>query len=466
MTPEELKNSILQMAIQGKLVEQRPEEGTAEELYRQIQIEKQKLIKAGTIKKEKPLPDITEDEKPFEIPESWKWVKFEQTINLVSGQDLLPSQYNDTGSGIPYITGASNIGESGILINRWTLSAKAIAKKGDLLITCKGTVGKTAILQEYRVHIARQVMAITPILVNTKFIEHFLQYQIEYLKSQAKSMIPGIERKTVLCLLLPLPPLAEQKRIVDRIEELLPHIDRYGEIWRKLEDLNKRFPDDMKKSILQMAIQGKLVEQRPEEGTAEELYRQIQIEKQKLIKEGTIKKEKPLPDITEDEKPFDIPESWKWVRLNSLAMSIKAGGDKPKDFSVGKTGKNTVPVIANGIQNNGIIGYTQVGTFDEPCITVSGRGTIGFSCIRTEPFYPIVRLLVLIISKEVCIKYIKIVLTALLERGVGTSIQQLTVPMLEPKLIPIPPLSEQKRIVAKLEKIFPLCDEIEEVLPQ
>ena len=124
---------------------------------------------------------------------------------------------------------------------------------------------------------------------------------------------------TVNVLLFPLPPLAELKRIVAKIEELLPYIHRYEESWLKLEALNSRFPSDMKKSLLQYAIQGKLVEQRPEEGTAEELFEQIQKEKQRLIADGKIKKEKPLPEINEEEKPFDIPESWKWVKL---------GGDK------------------------------------------------------------------------------------------------------------------------------------------
>ncbi|MDG5854911.1 restriction endonuclease subunit S [Clostridium beijerinckii] len=215
---------------------------------------------------------------------------------------------------------------------------------------------------------------------------------------------------------------------------------------------------DLKNSILQLAIQGKLVEQRQEEVSAKELIKEIKAEKERLIKEKKIKKEKPLAEITEDEVPFEIPESWEWVRLNSLTLFIKAGGDKPKDFSGVKTETHTIPVIANGIQNDGIIGYTQVATVDEPCITVSGRGTIGFSCIRTEPFCPIVRLLVLNVSKEVSQKYIQIVLTALLEKGVGTSIQQLTVPMLEPKLIPIPPLEEQKRIVAKIEEIMPYIE--------
>lgn len=220
-------------------------------------------------------------------------------------------------------------------------------------------------------------------------------------------------------------------------------------------------PQELKNSILQLAIQGKLVEQRPEEGTGEELYQQIQAEKQRLIKEGKIKKEKPLPEIAEEEIPFYIPENWKWVRLKSITLLIKAGGDKPKDFSLVKTEEHKVPVIANGIQNDGVIGYTKVATVDEPCITVSGRGTIGFSCIRTEPFCPIVRLLVLRIVNDVSLKYIQIVLTALLEKGVGTSIQQLTVPMLEPKLIPLPPLAEQERIIAKIEKLLPYIDRYE-----
>ncbi|MEH7125597.1 restriction endonuclease subunit S [Bacillus sp. JJ1773] len=219
---------------------------------------------------------------------------------------------------------------------------------------------------------------------------------------------------------------------------------------------------DLKNSILQLAIQGKLVEQREEDGSSKELLEQIKSEKKQLITEGKIKKQKELPKINEDEILFDIPESWEWVRLADLALFIKAGGDKPKDFLKEKTETHTVPVIANGIQNKGIIGYTKEAMVEEPCITVSGRGTIGFSCIRTEPFTPVVRLLVLNISCHVDQKYIQQVLTALLERGVGTSIKQLTVPMLEPKLIPLPPLGEQKRIVAKIEELMPYVEKYDE----
>lgn len=261
MTPQQLKNSILQMAMQGKLVEQRPEEGTGEELYQKIQKEKQKLIKEGKIKKQKPLPEITEDEVPFEIPESWKWVRLGSVIDLLSGADLTPDKYNSEQRGIVYITGASCIDEDHVLVNRWTEYPKNIAHKGDILLTCKGTVGKTAILDIEQAHIARQIMAITPIICDADYLTYYLHLIVKSLKKKAKSMIPGIDRKSVLYGALPLPPLAEQKRIVAKIEEIMPYIDRYAVAYDHLQSYNTRFPDDLKKSILQMAVEGQLSSQ-------------------------------------------------------------------------------------------------------------------------------------------------------------------------------------------------------------
>lgn len=137
--------------------------------------------------------------------------------------------------------------------------------------------------------------------------------------------MPRVGTETMVNLLVPLPPLAEQERIIAKIEELLPLVDRYEQAWSRLEAFNRRFPLDMQKSLLQWAIQGKLVEQRPDEGTAEELYQQIQTEKQRLAKGGKIKKEKPLPEIAEDEVPFEIPESWKWMRLRDIVEALGDG---------------------------------------------------------------------------------------------------------------------------------------------
>ena len=484
MTPEQLKASILQYAIQGKLVEQRPEEGTGGELYQQIQDEKQKLIKEGKIKKEKPLPEIEDDEIPFDIPESWKWVRLEKAIFLLSGSDLESGRYNEKGLGIPYITGASNIDDNRLIINRWTDSPNNIAKMGDLLLTCKGTVGKTHILQHDEVHIARQLMAITPILINIEYLHYFIQSSIKTLRTRAKSMIPGIERKNVLGLITPIPPLAEQKRIVARIEELLPYVDRYAIAYEKLEQLNAKFPEQIKKSILQYAIQGKLVEQRPEEGTGEELYHQIQEEKQILIKEGKIKKEKPLPEIKDDEIPFDIPESWKWVKFGDLGNYKKGpfGSALTKSMFVSKS-PNSVKVYEqkNAIQKDASLGdyYITREYFDKKMegfevfpgdIIVSCAGTICETYILPEGIEQGIinqALMRMKLFHPIYIPYFLIFFDVVLKKNAqsgskGSAIKNIPpFEVLKNYLVPLPPFLEQKRIVAKVEELLWLCDKIE-----
>lgn len=211
----------------------------------------------------------------------------------------------------------------------------------------------------------------------------------------------------------------------------------------------------LKKALLQAAIQGKLTEQLPEDGNAKDLLKEIQKEKNGLVKEGKIKKDKPLPEIREEEIPFDIPENWVWVRLGAISTKISAGGDKPKQFSTIKTDSLKIPVVSNGEQNEGIFGYTDTPVITETSITISGRGTIGYSCVRNYPYMPIVRLISVTPTSSIDPYYLKHVFSALLESGVGTSIQQLTIPMIVPKIIPLPPLSEQVRIAHKLEILLP-----------
>ena len=240
---DKLKKSILQEAIQGKLVPQTAEEGTAKELLEQIKAEKQKLVKEGKLKKSalndsaifrgddnkyyekvgKKCVDIT-DEIPFDIPENWQWIKLDQGISLLSGRDLEPSQYNDLHHGIPYITGASNFVNSNLNINRWTEAPITISNKGDLLLTCKGTIGSMAFNDIGQIHIARQVMAITSYGIDLKYIKCFLQSNLSILEKNANSMIPGISRSTLLGMLFPLPPFKEQQRIVAQIEKLFEQL--------------------------------------------------------------------------------------------------------------------------------------------------------------------------------------------------------------------------------------------------
>ena len=218
-----LKSKIIDAGIQGKLTEQLPEDGTAEELYQRIQQEKLALEKAGKIKKSKPLLPISDEEKPFDIPENWKWVKLGNVITLVSGTDFKPEDYNDSGIGMPYMTGASNIENDKLIINRWTPCPRNIAYEGDLLLVCKGSgFGKLVICNVSEAHIARQFMSIRPYYgVDVNYVKAVMINSFQIIKEAGKGLIPGVDRDTVLNIPLPLPPIAEQKRIVAKQEELL-----------------------------------------------------------------------------------------------------------------------------------------------------------------------------------------------------------------------------------------------------
>ena len=242
---EQLRKSILQEAIQGKLVPQIAEEGTAEKLLTEIRKEKERLIKEGKLKKSaltdsiifkgddnkywekngKIEKDIT-DEIPFEIPNTWAWCRLSNLILLLSGRDLEPTQYNSVSNGIPYMTGASNFKDGTLIKNRWTDTPIVISVLGDLLITCKGTIGEMAFNTIGDIHIARQVMALRSSFVDLNYIQYYLSANIQVLQKQANSMIPGISRDTLLNAIIPLPPLMEQARIVAMIKRLASIMSR------------------------------------------------------------------------------------------------------------------------------------------------------------------------------------------------------------------------------------------------
>ena len=490
MTPQELKNSILQLAIQGKLVEQRPEEGTAEELFLRIQEEKQRLIAEKKIKKEKPLPEITEDEKPFDIPESWKWVRLGELFQHNTGKAL--NSTNRMGICLKYIT------TSNLYWNRFELEhlremffadseiEKCTVKKGDLLVCEGGDIGRAAIWQNNETiciqnHIHRLRAFGT---VCTEFF-----YYLFYLYKHAGWIggkgigIQGLSSKAVHVIVFPFPPLAEQKRIVAKIEELLPYIDRYEQAWSKLEQFNSRFPEDMKKSLLQYAIQGKLVEQRPEEGTAEELFAQIQEEKQRLIAEKKIKKEKPLPEITDDEKPFDIPESWKWVRLGTIVQF--ENGDRSSKYPVetdyvdsgipffGAKDMGEKYMLFDNVRYISERKFNELGNgklqdLDFICLL---RGSVGKIAIfakdlKHQTGFICAQMVILRCIDSSMVPYLYHIMKsayyvkAVESKTTGTAVRQLPAKELANVIIPLPPLAEQKRIVEKLEQLLPLCERL------
>ena len=489
MTPQELKNSILQLAIRGKLVEQRPEEGTAEELFVRMQEEKQRLIAEKKIKKEKPLPEITEEEKPFDIPENWMWVRFGEISTYNHRKEKVPA--SDITEGMWSLDLEDIEKETGKIINVCKASERKIS--GDKVRFYKGQV----LYSKLRPYLKKILVAPNDGICSSEMVPFNLygnidsQYAVYFLKSPHVDFIinsvtygvkmPRVGTGTMIELPFPLPPLAEQKRIVAKIEELLPYIDRYEQAWSKLEQFNSQFPEDMKKSLLQYAIQGKLVEQRTEEGTAEELFAQIQEEKQRLVAEKKIKKEKPLPEIAEDEKPFDIPESWKWVRFSDLMNAMSTG---PFGSMLHKSDyiSDGIPLVnpANIVRGKIIPSEKMMVSTDTAkrlesytlhtgMIVIGRRGEMGRCAIvgenedgwicGTGSFFltPSPYLFVDYIQIFFSTHYAKVYLGG---ESVGTTMSNLNHKILSKMPIPLPPLAEQKRIVEKLEQLLPLCERL------
>ena len=489
MNAQDLKNSILSLAIKGKLVEQRAEEGTAEELLKNIKAEKENLIKEGKIKKSKPLPAITEDEIPFEIPSSWEWVRLGDVGETNIGLTYQPSDKSDKGVIVLRSNNIKNgeMNYDDVVMVDCMIPERTRIYKGDLLICVRNgsraLVGKAAIVDN-------DGMAFGAFMA--KYCSDINEYVNVFLQSpEFRSKLDGVKTETINQItqnmlrtqIMPLPPLAEQHRIVAKLEEILPYIDQYDKAYTKLEAFNKKFPEDMKKSILQMAVQGKLVEQRAEEGTAKELLKNIKAEKENLIKEGKIKKSKPLPAITEDEIPFEIPSSWEWVRFDEFGNYKKGpfGSALTKAIFVPK-GEGTVKVYEqkNAIQKDASLGeyYIARDYFESKMkgfelfpgdIIVSCAGTIGETYIMPEGIEQGIinqALMRMKLMPSVYVEYFLLYFDVILKQAARKSSKGSAIKNIPPfdelksYLVPLPPLAEQQRIVAKIEELLPYCDKL------
>ncbi|HFU3982893.1 TPA: restriction endonuclease subunit S [Streptococcus suis] len=508
MTPEQLKASILQRAMEGKLVPQDPNDEPASELLNRIKEEKEKLISEGKVKRDKKeteffrgddgkpyekLADgtVKKVEVPYEIPDSWEWVRLGKLITLISGRDLKRTEYVDGKIiGLPYLTGASNFQNGQIVTGRYTEKPSVISTKGELLITVKGTIGEMAFNPFEQAHIARQIMSIQSIYLNLNFLKYLLTLLLPCVKQQAQSMIPGVSRESLLSILIPLPPLAEQKRIVAQIERALEKVEVYAESYNKLQELDKAFPDNLKKSILQYAMQGKLVAQDTNDESVEVLLEKIRAEKQKLYEEGKLKKKDLAEMVVEkgddnspyQDVPYDIPKSWKWVRLNEIASYIQRG-KSPRYSSIPK-----YPVIAQkcnqwsgfSIELAKFISPDTVKSYQEERLlrqgdlmwNSTGLGTLGRIVIYDEDKNPygwavadshitVIRLLMDFIDYHFIFKFLSspIVQSVIEEQASGSTKQkELSTATVKNYLIPLPPLAEQKRIVSKISKIFSVIE--------
>lgn len=493
MNAQGLKNSILQLAIQGKLVEQRAEEASAKELLKNIEAEKKKLIGEAKGKKEKPLSQITEDEILFDIPESWVWARLgDCCLNSFSGRSPKYTKIPNDNIAI----GQRNNQNYGLDFNHLKYCTDEFMKnynedmylqEYDILLNTLGggTVGRIGLY-----HNPHGFKCITDghLFVFRTGIIAFQKYLYYVLKAFQRTIEKDAEGSTnqsflklgnVKSYIIPIPPLEEQKRIVAKIEELKPFIDKYDEVYSEIAELNKKFPEDMGKSVLQYAIQGKLVEQREEEGTAEEIYIKIQEEKKKLIKEGKIKKNKALPEITEEELPFDIPENWKWVRLTDISIKITDGEHKTP-----KRVEKYVGFYLLSARNvlNGEISLDDVDYVDENefikiskrCnpkkgdILISCSGSVGrCSVVRDDNNYVMVRSAAMVSTLGCYPEYIMYAIqSGTLQKQIKNLTKQtaqanLFLGAINQLLIPIPPLEEQKRIVNKLKEVLPSTKKLE-----
>ena len=479
---QKLKTDLIELAVSGKLVEQRQEEGTAQELYEKIQQNKNRLIAEGKLKKEKSLPEISEDEIPFEIPKSWKWLRL---VNLGLTQTgttppTLDKRFfgNDISFVKPGDIGVNNkvtYREDGLSFLGIKKSRKA-SKNSILMVCIGGSIGKCCIVEK-DVCFNQQINSITTYCnINSKYVFYVLlsnYFQIELTKKYKGTATPIIKKALWELLMVPVPPIEEQKRIVESLEAKFKVIDKAIALLERKADLDKK----IKEKILQLAIQGKLVEQKPKEGTAQELYEKIQQERQKLISEGKLKKEKLLPEISEDGIPFEIPKSWKWVQLKYICTKIVDGDhnppkalDKPSEY---------IMISSLNINQDKLVKLDQVRYLDtndfnkidmrtsisKGDILLTIVGTLGRSCIYSGNLNNITcQRSVCVISTLINCCYLKRVFDSnymqdfMLKNSSGTAQKGFYLKNVNTLTIPLPPLEEQQRIVAKIEQLFNIID--------
>lgn len=485
-----LRQSVLQAAIQGKLTKQLPEDGAATDLLASIKAEKEQLIKEKKIKKEKPLVPISADEIPFDIPENWEWVHLEDIGRFGAGKTPDSDLISFYGK-YPYFK-VSDMNVAGnekemCVVKNWlgpeysgTLFPKGsfiYPKNGGAVFTNK----KRILVQDSLVDLNTGVY-IPSNSVNQDFL-FYLFSTLDFRHLYKGTALPTVDMDKVRSLIFPLPPLAEQHRIVARVNELMAKIDELETVEKELVALKKAFPGDMKASLLQAAMQGKLTQQLPEDGSAADLLASIKAEKDKLIAEKKIKKDS--IEVLED-VPFDIPASWCWVRLNDIVVKTVKRGKSPTYT----TKSNTLVFAQKCNTKAGYINMELALFLDEGklnkypddefmqdmdiVINSTGNGTlgrVGFFRNTDNPrelrIVPDSHVTVIRPSSQMnaayamyCMKYYQ----PYFEKTCTGSTNQteLSVDTLKNLAFPLPPLAEQKRIVEKLDKLLPLCDALKE----
>ena len=496
MNAQQLKNAILQEAITGRLVPQDPNDEPASVLLDKIRKEKAKLVKEGKLKKkdieEKP---ISKEEIPFEIPKGWEWCRWGMLGDYKKGpfgSSLTKSMF------VPKSEDAIKVYEQKNAIQKdYTLGEYYISKEkyetmkgftvhsGDIIVSCAGTIGETYLLpSEAPIGIINQALMRAKLHLDSIIPYWLLHFQyillIENRLKGSGSAIKNIPPFEVLkAMLVPLPPLAEQHRIVAKIEELLPKVEEYGKAQEALDKLNAELPERLKKSILQEAITGKLVPQDPNDEPASVLLDKIRKEKAKLVKEGKLKKKDLIETpISKDEFPFEIPESWEWCKLGYVAEIARGGSPRPiKEYltdesnglnwiKIGDTEKGgkfinscKEKIKPEGLKKTRMVHpgdflLTNSMSFGRPYIT-NIKGCIHDGWLMISPYAGAFDQLYLyyLLSSVFAFKQFS-------DKVAGAVVQNLNSDKVAASCIPLPPLAEQHRIVAKIEELLTKIDKL------
>ena len=527
MTGQQLKNSILQMAVQGKLVPQDPNDEPASVLLERIRAEKEQLIKEGKIKKEKnpsvifrgadnlPYekvgknePICIADEVPFDIPENWEWVRFKNLVSYNMGKTppRKESEYWENAT-YPWVSIADLVLDDTVCVTKERVnehSAKVIfknhiSKAGTLLMSFKLTVGKVSILGMDAFH-NEAIISIYPFCDVNRVITNYLFVTLPLLSQNGntKTAIKGatLNSDSLDALLIPVPPIKEQIRICEKIKVLKNILSIYTNLEQSLTRLNDAFPLQLKKSILQYAVQGKLVPQDPADEPASVLLARIRAEKEKLIKSGKIKRDKHESFIfrrdnsyyeisgkeevcIDDEIPFEIPDSWVWVRLGTALNQASTGpfGSmvhkedyvesgipivNPANIIHGNISSEKIKKVSNATANR--LSNYKLKAFD---IIIGRRGEMGRSAVvesHQEGWLCGTGCFFVTPSKLLLPQYLVFLLNspfvkaALTENSVGTTMNNLNHNILQSLLIPVPPINEQKKIMTNYQKSTAILD--------
>ncbi|KUW79235.1 type I restriction endonuclease subunit S [Escherichia coli] len=522
---KKLRELILELAVRGKLVPQDPNDEPASELLKRIAAEKAELVKQGKIKKQKPLPEISEEEKPFELPEGWEWVTLATVGEIVGGGT--PKSDNPqfwAKNGIKWITPADLYGLKGKYITSGARdispaglsnSSARLMPKGSVLFSSRAPIGYVAIADAELSTNQGFKSCVPYIKESAEYIYYFLLASAKKIDAEASgTTFKEVSGAIVSKILLPLPPLSEQLKIVSRANELMSLCDQLeqqsltsldahqqlaetllgtltdsqnaeelAENWARISEhfdtlfTTEASVDALKQTILQLAVMGKLVPQDPNDEPASELLKRIAQEKAQLVKEGKIKKQKPLPPISDEEKPFELPDGWEWCRLNDLFSFITDG-----DHQAPPKSDTGIPFLVIGNLNKGIVSfdeckyvpidyYERLDWSRKPCqgdvlYTVTGSYGIPIIVDNNEPFCVQRHVAILKSCSNTPITYLRYLFLSKYSYAyaekIATGIAQKTVPLTGLRLMPIP--VPQHRTLMNIINLIKLVDAMSESL--